>query len=61
LTMADGDIAPPPNAWVGAGRRYISGIGKVDGQVKLLLDCEKLFTDDESAQIGESADNVKQA
>jgi len=61
LTMVDGDIVPPPNAWVGAGIRYVSGIGKVDGQVKLLLDCEKLFTDDESAQIGESANTVEQA
>ena len=54
LTMADGDIVPPPDAWVSAGRRYLSGIGKVDGQVKLLLDCDKLFTDDEAEAIGSS-------
>ena len=54
LVMADGDIVPPPDAWVSAGRRYLSGIGKVDGQVKLLLDSEKLFTDDEAVAIGSS-------
>lgn len=56
LTMDDGDIVPPPDAWAGAGRRYLSGIGKVDGQVKLLLDCEKLFTEDETAGFAGTAD-----
>ena len=55
LTMGDGDIVPPPNAWAGAGKRYLSGIGKVDGQVKLLLDCEQLFTVEESNDIETSA------
>ena len=55
LTMAEGDIVPPPSAWAGAGKRYLSGIGKVDGQVKLLLDCEQLFTEEESEEIGTSA------
>jgi purine-binding chemotaxis protein CheW len=59
LALADGEIVPPPAAWTGAGRRYLSGIGKVDGQVKLLLDCEKLFTEDESAQIGKSSAGTK--
>ncbi len=37
---------PPPN--IGEeGHRYIKGIGKSGGDVKLLLDCEKLLTDDE--------------
>ena len=27
----------------------MNGIGKVDGQVKLLLDCEKLFSSEETA------------
>ncbi len=55
LTMGDGDIVPPPSAWAGAGKRYLSGIGKVDGQVKLLLDCDQLFTVEESNDIEISA------
>jgi purine-binding chemotaxis protein CheW len=47
LSMKDEDIAPPPGSWTGAGRRYLSGIGKRDGHIILLLDCEKLFTEDE--------------
>ena len=48
LTMSDSDIVPPPGSWAGAGKRYLSGIGKLDGQVKLLLDCEQLFSDEEN-------------
>ncbi len=51
LSIADSDIVPPPGTWAGAGRRYLSGIGKVDGKVKLLLDCEQLFTGEECWEI----------
>lgn len=46
LTMQDEDIAPPPDISKG-GPQYIKGIGKADGSVKLLLDCQKLLTDNE--------------
>jgi len=46
LAIEDEEIVPPPN--IGEeGHRYIKGIGKSGGDVKLLLDCEKLLTDDE--------------
>ena len=61
LTMGDSDIVPPPSAWAGAGRRYLSGIGKVDGQVKLLLDCEQLFNQEEVGEIGVSTGNATAA
>jgi purine-binding chemotaxis protein CheW len=48
MTIEDGDIVPPPDSKTGMKNRYISGIGKVDGEVKLLLDCEKLFNDEET-------------
>lgn len=47
LSMKDEDIAPPPGSWTGAGRRYLSGIGKQEDRVILLLDCEQLFTEEE--------------
>lgn len=46
LELKDEDIAPPPELNNG-GHRYIKGIGKVGGDVKLLLDCQRLLTDDE--------------
>lgn len=46
LEMEDDDIAPPPEL-NNNGHKYIKGIGKAGGDVKLLLDCQKLLTDDE--------------
>jgi len=44
LSFKDEDIADPPE--VGAGKKFIKGIGKHEGNIKLLLDCEKLFSND---------------
>lgn len=46
ITIEDENIAPPPEARTGIQNRYIRGIGKVDEEVKLLLDCEKLLEDE---------------
>ena len=51
ISIAETDIVPPPKFEVGVSSRYISGIGKVKDEVKLLLDCEKLFTDEEAWQL----------
>lgn len=51
LTLDDDDIAPPPEV-SRDGRKYIKGVGKSDGEVKLLLDCQKLLSDDEAEVIG---------
>lgn len=51
LALTDDDIAPPPSTVGKFGNRYISGIGKAGGRVTLLLDCEKLFTDEEAEKI----------
>ncbi len=45
IAMRDEDIAPPPEINKG-GHRYIKGIGKAGGSVKLLLDCQRLLTDE---------------
>ncbi len=47
IFIADSDIAPPPKKMTGFNNKYIKGIGKVGNEVKLLVDCEKLFTDEE--------------
>jgi len=46
LSIEEENITPPPTLTEDSSNRFISGIGKVDGQVKLLLDCEKLFCED---------------
>ncbi|MDT8900682.1 chemotaxis protein CheW [Anaeroselena agilis] len=46
LSIRDEDIVQP-NELKAAQNRYIKGIGKVGGDVKLLLDCDKLLHDDE--------------
>lgn len=51
LALTGDDIAPPPNTVGKFGNRYINGIGKKEDRVTLLLDCEKLFTDEEADQI----------
>ncbi len=53
ITLQDEDIAPPPEINKG-GHKYIKGIGKSGGGVKLLLDCQKLLTDDEFEEINAS-------
>ena len=53
LTIDDSEIAPPPKFEVGRGARYIRGIGKVNNQVKLLIDCASLFTEEEAQEIEE--------
>ncbi len=49
ISIADEDIVPPPEYSASVQNNYIKGIGKADGKVKLLLDCEKLFRPDEEA------------
>lgn len=46
LVMQDEDIAPPPDINKG-GYNYIKGIGIADGDIKLLLDCQKLLASEE--------------
>lgn len=47
LSITDDNIVPPPENKTGFQNRYIKGIGKAGADVKLLLDCEKLLSDEE--------------
>lgn len=44
--IKDEDIVPPPNITT-TGRKFIKSIGKSDNTVTLILDCEKLLSEDE--------------
>lgn len=55
ISIPDESIVPPPGFRAGFQNRYIRGIGKVDGEVRLLLDCERLFRDEEIETFGQLA------
>ena len=46
LSIPDTEIVAPPDMNKG-GNRYIKSIGKVENEVKLLLDCDRLLNDDQ--------------
>ncbi|MDF2539482.1 MAG: chemotaxis protein CheW [Herbinix sp.] len=54
ITITDQDITPPPQINKGMHNKYIKNIGKVGNEVKLLLDCDKLFTEDELLEVNEA-------
>lgn len=53
ITIAEEDMVDPPQTNCGLNNRYIKKIGKIGNEVKLLLDCEKLLTENELEDIGE--------
>ncbi len=51
LTIPEEDMVDPPQLNKGNNSRYIKSIGKVGNDVKLLLDCEKLLSEDEMEEL----------
>ena len=47
LNIDDDMIVPPPDYRTGFQNKYIKSIGRVEEEVKLILDCDKLLNDDE--------------
>ncbi|MDP4094389.1 MAG: chemotaxis protein CheW [Bacillota bacterium] len=43
LTIPEQDIVTPPEMGKGLGNKYIKGVGKVENEVKLILDCDMLL------------------
>ncbi len=54
LKIPEQDVVEPPQMNKGFHNRYIKMIGKVGNEVKLLLDCEKLLTEDEMENLEEA-------
>jgi purine-binding chemotaxis protein CheW len=50
LSIMDENISPAPDCG-GMSCRYLEGVGKVGKEVKLLLDCEALFSSDEADEL----------
>lgn len=53
LTIPEQDIVEPPQMNRNSRNRYIKKIGKVQNAVKLLLDCEKLLSENELEDLNE--------
>lgn len=51
LTIADQDLVEPPKVNQNYTQRYISAIGKVGSDVKLILDCDRLLNDQEVEEL----------
>lgn len=54
LSIPDRDVVVPPQLGNKYQNRFVKGIGKVGADVKLLLNCEKLLSDQEIDQISKS-------
>jgi len=54
ITIPEQNIVEPPRVNKGVNNKCIKKIGKVGDNVKLLLDCEKLLSDDELIDINEA-------
>lgn len=57
LTIPEQDIVEPPQMNKNYHNRYVKNIGKVGEHVKLLLDCEKLLSDDEMELLDSNINN----
>lgn len=54
VTISEEDMVEPPQMNKGFNNRYIKKIGKIGNEVKLLLDCEKLLTEDELEDLNDT-------
>ncbi|MFA5524079.1 MAG: chemotaxis protein CheW [Tissierellales bacterium] len=51
IRIDDLDIDPTPEVISGIERKYITGVGKVDNRLVILIDLEKVLTEDEKEKI----------
>ena len=51
LNIPEENVDPPPKTHSGIKSSYVMGMGKVDDQVKILLDIEKILQEEELEQI----------
>jgi len=53
IKIDDADIEDAPEIIKGADRQYISGVGKVNDQIVILLNLEKVLSEDEQKVVNE--------
>lgn len=52
INIGEDNVVPPPTYHAGFHNPYIKGIGKVGKEVKLLLDCDKIISDEDFEMLG---------
>ncbi len=55
IKIDDADIEEAPDIIKGADRQYISGVGKVNDQIVILLNLEKILSEEEQKAVNEIA------
>ena len=55
VSISNSDIQPPPSMLQGIGQRYIKGVGKLEDKLLVVLDLDKLFTNEEDDDSEEEA------
>lgn len=53
--IPDGEVAPPPVS-TGIGETFLTGLGKHDGRVTLLLDTRKILSETQVSELGGDID-----
>ncbi len=51
LRISEEDIEPAPELVAGIDKKYISGVGKLDDRIIIILDLEYILSDDEKKEI----------
>lgn len=51
LRVSQDQIVPPPSAIAGLGREYLTGLVKLDTRLLILLNIEKILSDDDTAAV----------
>jgi len=54
-SIGEENIVPPPQINGSSQQKYIKGIGRSGENVKLVLDCDRLFSDDETMNLSNIA------
>lgn len=57
VSMPNSDIQPPPSMLQGIGQRYIKGVGKMEDKLLVVLDLDKLFTNEEDDSTSEEEES----
>ncbi|HAK47199.1 MAG TPA: chemotaxis protein CheW, partial [Spirochaeta sp.] len=47
VTLEDGQIEPPPKMGIFKDNNYLSGMGKVDDRFIIILDIDRILSDEE--------------
>jgi purine-binding chemotaxis protein CheW len=55
LRVANDDIEPPPAVVGGITAEYLTGVGKIEGRLLILLDMNKILTESEKADLVSAA------